>query len=130
LADAILHIFRELYPASFPGHVRSGEHEDRLIEQAVATGNIRVADRPDRYNVASADQVSNLELALMVAEIMGEPLNYVLEDFHTTRPGHDPHYGLDPAKLRAAGWKPPVPFGESLERTVRWALAHPEWLLP
>lgn len=107
LADALLHIFLTLPPARFP-----------------------LAPRPDRFNVASADRVSNLDLAKMVAEIMGRPLLYGLEDFHTTRPGHDPHYGLDPSKLAAAGWKPPVPFAESLERTVRWTIRHPEWMLP
>lgn len=66
--------------------------------------------------------------ACMVARICGKPLRYRLTDFHSTRPGHDPHYGLDPAKLTAAGWKPSVPFTESLERTVRWTLSHPEWL--
>ena len=105
LADALVHIFRELTPPAFPD-----------------------TDRPQRFNIASADQVSNLELAEMVAAIVGRPLRYRLEDFHSTRPGHDPHYGLDPSKLTAAGWKPPIPFTESLERTVRWTLAHPEWM--
>ena len=105
LADALLHVFRELPPALFPD-----------------------AARPDRYNIASADRVSNLELAQMVAQILGRPLRYQLEDFHSTRPGHDPHYGLDPGKMTAAGWKPPVPFAESLERTVRWTTGHPEWM--
>ena len=85
-------------------------------------------DRPPRWNVAGPDRVSNLELAQMVSQICEKRLKYRLEDFHTTRPGHDPHYGLDPAKLTAAGWKPPVPFASSLERTVRWTLAHPEWM--
>src|SRR5262249_54618542 len=69
LADALLHILRELPPSRF------GD-----------------ADRPARYNIASADQISNLELAQMVAAIIGQPLRFVLEDFHSTRPGHDPHY--------------------------------------
>jgi dTDP-glucose 4,6-dehydratase len=107
LADAILHIFRTLPPAMFP---QSG--------------------RPDRYNIASPDRLDNLELATLIALAMNRPLDYRLENFHATRPGHDPHYGLDPAKLTAAGWKPPVPFYESLQRTVEWTLAHPEWLLP
>jgi dTDP-glucose 4,6-dehydratase len=66
----------------------------------------------------------------MVAETVGQPLHYELLDFHSTRPGHDPHYGLDPGKLTGLGWKPPVPFRESLARTVEWTLRHPEWLLP
>jgi len=86
------------------------------------------SDRPARWNIAGFDPVSNLELAQLVADIIGRPLRYELIDFHSARPGHDPHYGLDPSKLTAAGWKPPVGFAESLERTVRWTLSHPEWL--
>lgn len=107
LADAVLYILRNLPPGQFPA-----------------------AARPDRYNIASPDQLTNLELAELVAAAQGKPLRYELEDFHTTRPGHDPHYGLDPAKLAALGWKPPVPFAESLQRAVEWTLAHPEWMLP
>lgn len=86
------------------------------------------ADRPARWNVAGPEPVSNLELALAVASVIGKPLNYELVDFHSARPGHDAHYGLDPGKLAQAGWKPPVDFRESLERTVRWTLANREWL--
>lgn len=88
----------------------------------------RISDRPDRYNVASADRIDNLTLARMIADAAGRELKYRLEDFHSTRPGHDPHYGLDPGKIAVLGWKPPVPFAESLERTVKWTMAHPEWL--
>ena len=104
-ADAVLHILRTLPPATWPH-----------------------TDRPDRYNVTGCEQIGNLELALMVAEILGKPLRYRLEDFHSCRPGHDPHYGLDGSKLAATGWKPPAGFAESLEQTVRWSLEHRQWL--
>lgn len=113
LADALLFILRTLPPAMFPAH---------------ATGHYPKAERPDRYNIVGPDRVSNLELAQAVASLVGRQLRYELEDFHTTRPGHDPHYGLDGAKLAGLGWKPPVPFRESLARTVQWTLSHPEWL--
>jgi dTDP-glucose 4,6-dehydratase len=105
LADAMLYMLRNLPPAKFPE-----------------------AGRPDRFNVVGRDRISNLQLAQMVADLTGAQLRYRLEDFHATRPGHDPHYGLDGSKLAAAGWKPPVPFTESLARTVQWTLAHPEWM--
>ena len=105
LADALLFILRTLPPGMFPD-----------------------AGRPDRFNIVGPDRVSNLELAQMVAGIIGVRLRYELEDFHTTRPGHDPHYGLSGTKLAALGWKPPVPFRESLARTVQWSLTHKEWL--
>lgn len=85
--------------------------------------------RPSRWNIAGPEPISNLDLAQRVATIIGRPLEYELVDFHSARPGHDAHYGLDGAKLAAAGWKPPVDFAESLEHTVRWTLAHPEWLI-
>lgn len=86
--------------------------------------------RPDMYNIASPDRIDNLTLAKMIAEDVGKPLKYKLEDFHSTRPGHDPHYGLDPAKLYNLGWHMPVPFRDSLRKTVKWTLEHPEWLIP
>lgn len=115
MADAVVFLL-DLgpVPAMFPAHAGCGE---------------RRADRPDRYNIASADRLDNLELAQWIAEAAGMPLRFRYEDFHATRPGHDPHYGLDPGKIRALGWKPPVEFRASLERTVRWTMTHPEWLL-
>lgn len=84
--------------------------------------------RPDRWHVAG-DRLTNLELAAQVAKAANRKLKYQLTDFHSARPGHDPHYGLDATKIAAAGWKAPVPFEEGLARTVAWTLDHPEWLL-
>jgi len=115
MADAVIWLLRMTTPAMFPAH--AGRQE-----------NAAVADRPDRYNIAGPDRIDNLALAQMIAAAAGKPLRWRFESFHLSRPGHDPHYGLDPGKLTAAGWNPPVPFAESLERTVQWSLKHPEWL--
>ena len=85
--------------------------------------------RPARFNIGSPNRVDNLALAQLIAEAAGGELRYRYEDFHVTRPGHDPHYGLDSSKIMSLGWKPPVPFAESLARTVQWTLKHPGWLL-
>lgn len=85
-------------------------------------------DRPDRYNIAGDKQLDNLELAQTIARLMGKELKYEMVDSHTTRPGHDLHYGLDNAKLHALGWKPPLTFEESLGNTIKWQEEHPEWL--
>jgi dTDP-glucose 4,6-dehydratase len=114
LADAILHVLSYQEPAVFPAHQTSSEQ--------------RVHGMPDRFNVSSPDRIDNLTLAQMIAEDIGKPLIYKLADFHSTRPGHDPHYGLDPEKLAMTGWEMPVPFRESLRKTVEWTLKHPEWL--
>lgn len=116
MADAVLFLLDRTRPAVFS----AGSY--RTCTGAPAS------NRPDRYNIASADRIGNLELAQMIAAAAGMPLRYRLEDFHSARPGHDPHYGLDPGKIGALGWKPPVPFAASLERTIRWTMRHEEWL--
>ncbi len=85
-------------------------------------------DKPGRYHIAGEKQVDNLELAQMIARIMGKTLDYEIIDFHTTRAGHDPHYGLNDDKLRSLGWQPPVSFEETLKNVVEWQMAHQEWL--
>lgn len=82
----------------------------------------------EKYNITGEKRVSNLELAQKIAAILGKELKYKLVNFHEKRPGHDPHYALDGTKLFEMGWKPPVDFDHSLEKTVRWTLAHPQWL--
>lgn len=87
------------------------------------------ADRPDRYNIAGDKQLDNLELAQTISRLMGQKeLDYELVDTHTTRPGHDPHYGLDNSKIENLGWNRPRTFEESMKSTIEWQMAHPEWM--
>lgn len=86
------------------------------------------ADRPDKYHIVGEREVDNLEMAQMVAKYWGKELNYVLEDFHTTRPGHDLRYALDGSLMAEKGWVPPIPLEASLKATVEWTKANPEWL--
>jgi dTDP-glucose 4,6-dehydratase len=112
LADALLFIYRQLGASAYETPTLAGFP----------------VPRPDRYNIAGASAISNLDLACAVADVMGARLRYELVDFHHARPGHDAHYGLDPGKLKVLGWSPPVDFDVSLEKTVQWSLKHPEWL--
>lgn len=82
----------------------------------------------EKYNVVGEREVSNLEMAEKVAEITGKPLRHELVDFHSSRPGHDLRYALDGSKLAGLGFRFPASFEESLKRTVKWYLSHPEWL--
>jgi dTDP-glucose 4,6-dehydratase len=124
LASGILFLLQETIPVQFPAHVQA--YEALHPEFTDQTGQ---GDRPDRYNISAPDRINNLTLAQMIAAAIGKPLKYKLEDFHSTRPGHDPHYGLDPSKLTDLGWSLPIPFADSLKRTVEWTLEHPEWLI-
>ena len=80
------------------------------------------------YHIAGEREVSNLEMAKIIADIMGRPLYYELVNFHEDRPGHDIRYALDCTKLQELGWVPPVNFEESMRNCVRWTLDNPAWL--
>jgi dTDP-glucose 4,6-dehydratase len=86
------------------------------------------ADRPLRMNIVGEREVNNLEMADMIAQFIGKPLEYEIVDFHSSRPGHDLRYAIDGSQMASTGWWAPVSLEESLERTVNWTLKHPEWL--
>lgn len=96
-ADAILFILRNVEPKMYP-----------------------TSNEPERINVVGKAELNNLELAKMVAKIIGKELKYEFVDVHSVRPGHDPKYGLDGAKLESYGYSYPVSFEESLTRTIEW----------
>lgn len=105
-ADALLYILQ-----NFPPHL----HEQGEL------------DDPDRYHIVGDRCLSNLELAQIIADLMGKELDYRLVDFHRDNPAHDIHYGLEDNKLRKSGWQPPVSFEESMKNTIEWQQEHKEW---
>ena len=88
---------------------------------------IETAEPYDVFNVAGEVEVTNFDLAFAAAEILGVEFQYEWVDFHTSRPGHDLRYAIDGTKLAMTGWKAPLDFQTSFERTVLWYQEHPEW---
>lgn len=86
------------------------------------------ADRPDKWHIVGEREVSNLEMAQLIADILGMDLRYKLVDFHGSRPGHDLRYALDGSKLTEAGWTMPIPLEDSLRTMIKWTLEHPLWI--
>lgn len=82
----------------------------------------------ESYNITGDAEISNLELAQKIAQILEQELKYEIVDYHSARPGHDLHYGLCGDKLRRLGWRAKYSFAEGLEEVVKWTLEHPEWL--
>jgi len=82
----------------------------------------------EKYNISGEREVSNLEMAKMIAKFMKKELIYEMVDFHSDRPGHDLRYGLDGTKLFEMGFKLPLNFEESLKKTVEWTLENQKWL--
>lgn len=109
LADAWLHLsslFDSLDPAMYPYH-----------------------ELPDRFHIVGEREVSNIEMVELVAGILGVEPRMEKVNFHQSRPGHDLRYALSGEKIADYGWQSPIPFEESLRKTVQWTLDHPEWLL-
>lgn len=115
---------------SYPDKIRSGTRfyiHCRNISDAVLfiinNGGVN-----ERYNIEGEREVSNLEIAQIIAEVIGKELKYEMVDFHSDRPGHDLRYGLDGTKLRELGWSQVHNFDTSLRNTIRWTLNNPKWL--
>lgn len=106
-ADAVLYIVNKLPPAHYI--------EDKIMI-------------PDRYNIVGETELNNLELAEMIAKLMGKPLIYDFMDFHTGRPGHDRRYALSGDKLKNLGWIPPEGFETSLKSTIDWTIKNQDWM--
>lgn len=85
--------------------------------------------RPDRYNICGDEEVNNLELAQMVASVMGKELKYHLVPSESARPGYDRRYALDSSKLAGLGWEPPLTLRESIEKITAWTLRNPHWVV-
>lgn len=85
--------------------------------------------RPDRFHIAGDVEVNNLELAKLVAEIMGKELKYRLVPSESARPGYDRRYALDANKIRELGWTQPMTYRQSIEQIVRWTMEQPHWTI-
>lgn len=99
-----------------------------ILSRGVKHHEIGQLDEPHRYNIVGDVQLSNLDLAQSIAQIMGKELKYKLVDFHAANPAHDIHYGLNGNKLKELGWVQPISYQESMEDTVNWQQLNKDWL--
>lgn len=127
--DAVLHD-KKVYIHTYADKVRPGSrfyiHARNIAASVLFL--IKNGKLGEKYNVVGEREVDNLEMAQMIAAIIGKPLKYELVDYHSSRPGHDTRYALDGAKLQEMGWDIPVPFETSLRKTVEWTLQNQRWL--
>jgi dTDP-glucose 4,6-dehydratase len=105
-------------------HCRNFASALLFLTESCASG----VEMPLKIHVAGEREISNLDLAQMLAGFVGKPLVHELVDFHSSRPGHDLRYALDATKIREMGWEQPLDIEQSLRKTVAWYLEHPRWL--
>lgn len=101
-------------------HARDGKISSRLyvhvddVSRAVLTilekGGIIHDPTSGRYNIVASQELSNLLVAEMIADVVGKPLRHELVERPAGRPKPDMRYALSGKKLEALGWEATVPF--------------------
>ncbi|MCB9948819.1 MAG: GDP-L-fucose synthase [Rhodospirillaceae bacterium] len=74
---------------------------------------------PEIVNVGTGEDLTILELARMVADVVGYGGRFELD---RTKPDGTPRKLLDVGRLADLGWRAPTPLRDGLERTYRWFL--------
>jgi len=89
----------------------------------------------ETYNIGGHNEWRNIDLIRALCEIMDRLLgresgtSASLITYVKDRAGHDLRYAIDASKIRKElGWVPSLQFSEGLEKTVKWYLAHEEWM--
>jgi len=98
----------------------------RRVLQAGAPGQM--------YNIGGSNEMTNLNVVHALCDILDRlvPAGRSRREqiaFVADRPGHDRRYAIDAGKIRRElGWQPTYDVGAGLEHTVRWYLAHQDWV--
>ena len=96
-----------------------------------------------KFNVVGEEEIDNLRLAEMIAESVGQKLNYKLVDFHSSRPGHDLRsdlpgdndyndvmifrYAISGDLMKSLGWQPRLSLKQRIAQFSAWMKENPEW---
>lgn len=81
-----------------------------------------------KFNLVGPEEVDNLQLANMIAAVVGKELNFTMVDFHSSRPGHDLRYAISGELLKSLGWEPRTKLSERIGQFTKWMLDNPRWL--
>ena len=92
IADALLFILNQPYPTNLT--------------------------KPVRYAISGGEELNTLEIAQLIAKLIGKPLKYKLVDVDTVRPGNDQFYPATEGLLTEIGWKPVVTLEEGLKKII------------
>tara|TARA_Y100000389_G_scaffold168096_1_gene173608 strand:- start:249 stop:1268 length:1020 start_codon:yes stop_codon:yes gene_type:complete len=98
-----------------------------LLEQPTVIENNWGDSKCPKFNIVGAEELNNLELARIIADVQGKELKYEMVDFHSARPGHDLRYSLSGEKMKKMGWVPKDIRGR-IKEVVEWTLANERWI--
>lgn len=109
-------------------HARNTSDALLFMLRSVRVESYPAVSRPERFNIVGEAQITNLDIAYLIAKLLKRDLKFDLVDAETARPGHDMHYGLDGTKLKEYGYEFPVNLHDSMKKTVDWTIANERWL--
>jgi dTDP-glucose 4,6-dehydratase len=81
-----------------------------------------------KFNIVGRREISNLEVAQTIANIMGKELKYTMVGYDTQRPGHDFRYALSGDYMKSLGWEPKYDFDTRIKQMVTWTLKNNRWI--
>jgi len=81
-----------------------------------------------KFNIVGQHEVSNLDVAQKIANILGKELKYTMVSYDLQRPGHDFRYSLSGEYMKELGWEPKYDFDLRLKQMVEWTLKNDSWL--
>ena len=89
----------------------------------------------ETYNIGGWNEKTNHEIVHTVCALLGEfkpspdgPYTRLITHVKD-RPGHDRRYAIDARKIEhELGWRPAETFETGIRKTVRWYLAHSDWV--
>ena len=102
-------------------YIYAGDVADLLIDVVMNPTGIL------KENIAGAAEISNLDMARLIAETLGRHLEYKETSFTLGLSCHDNRYDLFPTLYPATT---PAQQEQQLRDTILWTVAHPEWLIP
>ncbi len=87
------------------------------------------------YNIGGGNEKTNREIVHTLCALLDElrpsaqgPTARLITHV-ADRPGHDRRYAIDARKIeRELGWRPAETFETGIRKTVRWYLAHADWV--
>jgi dTDP-glucose 4,6-dehydratase len=104
-------------------------------DHCAAIRRVLEAGQPGQmYNIGGSNEMTNLNVVHALCDILDRlvPAEQGRREqiaFVADRPGHDRRYAIDAGKIRRElGWQPAKDVVTGLEHTVRWYLAHQDWV--
>ncbi len=128
----LIHSNKEKTKAGSRHYIHAQDVADGLmfilnLKNYVHKGDFGNAKCP-KFNLVGPEEIDNLTLAQLIANVQNKKLNYELIDNHSSRPGHDLRYSLDPELLKTLGWEPKIKLSKRIEEVVNWSLENSRWL--